>query len=441
MVDIFKVENLHTDILIIGAGAAGMVASISAARCFNNKNYKILLLEKNSKIGKKILVTGNGKCNISNNKLESIFYYSSNNNLIDKFLCVFNNNYLKKFFYSIGIEIKSDDKGRLYPANYQALSVKELLENEINRLKIDIRCEININRIKKDRNWFIINCDNFTVRSKCVIICTGGYASPFKGYNGDGYSYLREFGHSINEVFPALVPIKCDDKTLKLLKGVRWKSNVKLFADGKVIKEEYGEVQFLEKGLSGICVFQLSRLVSEFIFTGKIYNQKINNVIIKLDLLPEFEIVSLKKFIIKKINLLKNTTIENFLWGFLNKNIGQAILKRLNISQSKECSKLSLKEIDLIVMMIKNFSFVPSGVMDWKSAQVTAGGVPIEEVDVNTFESRITNGLYIAGEVLDVDGICGGYNLHWAWGSGIIAGKSAAKKIIKMGSMKDVEDI
>lgn len=424
----------YFDIAIVGGGAAGLCAAISSSRLLrkNNTNYKVALIDKSRILGKKILVTGNGKCNISNVNILPQFYYGNNLSGIKKIIDIFNYDDVKKFFNSLGIMLKCDSEGRVYPVSGQASSVKDIMLDEVKYLNIDKFCEFNIDYIKLlDKNIFEIKSKDVVIRSKKLIVCTGGKSAPFDGYDGDGYGYLRGLGHSIYPVFPALLPVQSDSLLLKQLKGVRWVSKVNLLADGKVVKSEIGEVQFNENNLSGICVFQLSRLVSEYFCTSHIFGRRYNNIQISLDLFYSYSSDDLETIMLNRAKKLKYMSVENFMAGIVNKKIGLALLKQLKIlPYSKLTSNLKQNEIKSIVRLMKNLTFNISGVMDWRHSQVTAGGVSLDEFCGDTLESKKRNGLYCAGEILDVDGICGGYNLHWAWATGYIAGINAARSVI-----------
>ncbi len=334
-----------------------------------------------------------------------------------------------EFFKSIGLKIKYDSQGRAYPYNDQASTVVDLLREEIRRLKIKEFCEFNILKVEKSVFGFRIESENIIINCKKLIISTGGKSSPFKGYDGDGYGYMKQFGHSIANVYPALTPIKVCNP-LKHLKGVRCQCKADLLIHNNVIASEIGEIQFTDYGLSGICVFQLSRFVSEFLYNANKKNS-FNDIKIRIDLMPNYKIQDIQKFLEYGLSNLGHLSIESLLTGILNKKISQCILKHLDLLPlDKLSSSLTRNEIKEISVLIKNWCFEPIGVMDWKNSQVTAGGLLLSEFNNRTLESKKINGLYCSGEILDVDGMCGGYNLHWAWASGHIVGLSAAKSLI-----------
>ena len=228
-----------------------------------------------------------------------------------------------------------------------------------------------------------------------------------------------------------IIPIKSNDLSLKRLKGVRWTCRVNLLADNTVIKSELGEVQFNENNLSGICIFQISRLASEYIATSKIGNKKYNSVKISLDLFPDYNFKELENMLLERAKKLSHISAENFMMGIINNKLGAELLKKSNILKTKKTAgKIKSSEIRSLAEICKRFEFKVDGVMDWRNSQVTAGGAVLKEFDKDSLESKKVKGLYCAGEILDVDGVCGGYNLHWAWVSGCIAGVGAANSVI-----------
>ena len=424
----------YFDIAIIGAGAAGLAAAISSSRVLkkNNGKHSVVIVEKSKMLGKKILVTGNGKCNISNTCITPDFYYGNNPEIINEIIKKVTVKDINKFFNSLGLEIKYDRENRAYPMSGQACSVRDAMLYEIEYLNVSKYCEFDIKYIKKINNdLFEIGSDSEIIRCKKIIVCTGGKSAPYAGYNGDGYKYLSDFGHSITKTFPALVPIKSNDLSLKRLKGVRWTCRVNLLADNTVIKSELGEVQFNENNLSGICIFQISRLASVYIATSKLGNKKYNSVKISLDLFPDYNFKELENMLLERAKKLSHISAENFMMGIINNKLGAELLKKSNILKTKKTAgKIKSSEIRSLAEICKRFEFKVDGVMDWRNSQVTAGGAVLKEFDKDSLESKKVKGLYCAGEILDVDGVCGGYNLHWAWVSGCIAGVGAANSVI-----------
>lgn len=417
----------EVDIAIIGGGASGLVSAISAKR--ENPKARVAVLEHSSRVGKKILATGNGRCNLTNINCRSQYYHSSSNKTVESILSRYDSRFIMDFFAQMGMLYKIDNEGRVYPYSEQASAVLDILRAELQHLNIEEICDFSISSIKKQKGKFIIQSENHTLSSKEIIVATGGKASPSLGSDGSGYKYLKDFGHTMTNVFPALVQVTVTDNITHSLKGVRANCTVCLVADKNVMRTETGEIQFSENALSGICIFQLSRMVSEFCCTKSIFGQKYKNLSINVDLLPQHTYAEVFNLIKSKIDFNRDLLLENLFVGMLNKKVGQALIKICGISQSKKVSDLSKMDINNLVSIIKCWKFSPNGTMPWKNAQVTAGGIRCDEFDINTLESKKSSGLFAAGEVLDVDGDCGGFNLQWAWSSGYIAGKSAAKKL------------
>lgn len=424
-------ENINTDIAIIGAGASGLMAGISAAIEAKRKNKckKIVVVDHLDRVGKKILVTGNGKCNLSNKNISINNYHSNQPETVKNILNKFPYSYTINLFKSIGLETKEDSLGRVYPRSEQASAVLDLLRLKFKSLSGQEITSFKITEIKKLNSNFIITSNNKNITAKKIIIATGGLTTPTQGCNGTGYSYLKSFGHNITPTFPSLTQIKVSEKIVKSLKGMRTFCKIYITADNNLIKEEIGELQFTENGLSGICAFQLSRIVSEFSLLKTIYGNKYNKIKIFIDLIPELSNKETLNLINLRIKSNEYMILENFLTGIINNRVGQALLKSCGFSFNKKVTDLSEKEILIIANKLKLWEFTPIGTMPFKNAQVTAGGADLSEFNKDTLESKLINGLYACGEILDVDGDCGGFNLQWAWSSGFTAGLNAAKNI------------
>lgn len=393
------------DVCIIGGGAAGLSLAIEAAR--KNPKDRIAIIEKNSRLGKKILSTGNGRCNIGN-------IYGADIDLV------------LEFFETCGILIKNEEEGRLYPRSEQASSVVDALEREIRKLDIKLFFDSQVADIEYiEGNFKIILEKGNEIFSKKLAIATGGKAAPQFGTTGDGYRMAKNLGHTIVKLAPILMPINCEGD-FSHIKGVRAKAKVSLLKNGTIIATETGELQFTEDGLSGICVFNLSRLI------------KINSVIkieeafkeyqIQADLVEEIEKEKLIRILVEKQKIMG----EDCDYLILNSIINDKLLKYVgNIAfgnRNKKISSLSKDDIIKLVETSKNLSFTVTGGKGWKFAQGTAGGVSLDEIDSDTFESKLVKGLFFAGEVIDYDGPCGGFNLQNAWSNGIKAGRNIVKE-------------
>lgn len=410
-------------IAIVGAGASGLTCAIQCTRILksNNINYEVTVFEKLQRVGKKILATGNGRCNLSNEDL-NIDYYHGNRDFAKTALDNFGTQDTIDFFNSLGVLTKTEDS-RIYPISNSANCILDCLRFECENLGIKFYCESPVNSIKKHNNKFIINHD---IVADKIIIATGGKSASVHGSDGSGYRLLQNFGHKLITPLPSLVQINCSNSFCKQLKGVRSSSSITLINNGQVIKKESGEIQFTDYGLSGIACMQVSRFVS------KILNDNKNcNLVAKIDLIEKLKKEEIINYINRKIKSNPHLKCENILVGILPKKLSTVILKICNIkSLQMEISKLEQKQIERISANIKSFKLDITGTKDFKSSQVTAGGISSKEFNPITFESTIQKGLYACGEVLDIDGDCGGYNLQWAWCSGFLAGENCAKEII-----------
>lgn len=390
------------DIIIIGAGASGLAAAISAKQ--TDRKLNIAALDAMPKVGKKILATGNGRCNLSNLNAAADSY--TNPDFVSAALNEFPPERVIEFFRSIGVLCVADGEGRVYPMSNTASSVLDALRSKAERLGVKLICDSHVEKIEKKNGIFTVG----KLVAKKVIICTGGCASASQGSDGSGYGLLKSLGHHITEVYPGLVQLTTKENT-KSLKGVRAKANVSLRQGVKPIDDAKGEVLFTDYGLSGISIMDISRSVK---------NGQYNCFI---DTLPRCETDEAERFL---LSLDKKTPIENALSGMIPKALGRYILKRAGINSLTPLGELGKKEITEIIKTAKNLDFTVTGTMGFKNAQISVGGADVTEFNRKTMESKLVKGLFCAGEVLDTDSICGGFNLQWAWASGLVAGRYAA---------------
>ena len=405
---------MYFDCIVIGGGASGMMAAITAAK--NGLNTGIL--EHSDRVGKKILQTGNGKCNITNIALEKDCYLCDDKDFVMDIIDLFNVSDTIDFFQSLGIYPKSKN-GYIYPNSEQASSVLDVLRLEIEHQKVSINTDIDIINIGKTDDMFKINTTKGQFTCKKLIIATGSNAAPKSGSDGSGYKLAKALGHSIIKPLPALVQLKSDLTFCKMMSGVRSEGKVQLMVDDELVASDTGEVQYTDYGISGIPVFQISR----FAVIAVDSKRKTEVVIDMLPLINESDLLDMLK------NRIVNDgykTMEQFLIGMLNKKLAGAVLKRVNINLNDIASN-KVDSLEKIVAMIKAFVVPINGFNSFENAQVCSGGVKTSEIDSKTMQSQIVNSLYFAGEVVDVDGICGGYNLQWAWSSGYVAGMQASK--------------
>lgn len=388
---------MKADVAIIGGGASGIFAAIFAAR----GGAKTVILEKNPRIGKKILSTGNGRCNFTNSNIGVKNY---NSDFVQCALEKFSSKDTVDFFEELGLLSKEEAEGRIYPLSGQATAVLDVLRFELERLGVRILSEFDAVDIDKIGDSFTIKSKKGDVcYAKSVIAAAGGMAAPKTGSDGGGYKLLKKNGHTVSKLVPALVQIK----TTRGIQGVRAYGRVTL-ENGK---SAVGEIQFTSSGLSGIPVFGLAK-----------YARPGQSVY--LDMLPDYTLDEVVCMLKKR----PAQAMETYLIGVLNKALAHVLLKECNISPlSRKSDTLSDGEIRIIAEKIKKWKFEISGIMPWDNAQVTSGGIDLTLVNPETMESKIVKNLYIIGELLDIDGDCGGFNLQWAWSSGAVAGGEAAK--------------
>lgn len=380
-------------VTVIGGGPAGMTAAILAAR---QGAKTVRLVEKNSILGRKLLATGNGRCNLTNLNCSD-----AEETLL--------------FFFGLGLITRSEGEGRVYPYTEQASAVQDALIGELNGLNVEILCGQEVRSIESRDSGYWIDTNQGGLYSDAVILATGGKAGPQYGSTGDGYRFAKAFGHHVARVMPSLVQMVSDQTFFKALKGVRTKGSAELLRGNEVIDREAGEIQFTEDGLSGICIFNLSR---EYVSGDRI----------RIDLFPEYSAEVLEKLLTERISSLKSRDLLQFFNGMLHKKLIPVIVELLSLKAKRNVSELTREDIAAVVDLLKGWEIPVTGTKGWKEAQVTAGGIELSEIDMNTMESKLEPNLYFAGEILNVDGKCGGYNLQWAWTSGMAAGKAAAGK-------------
>lgn len=403
-------------IVVVGGGASGLVSAIYGAK----NNDEVIILERNSSCAKKILVTGNGRCNYWNMDQEISHYHSSSLEKMDTIITKNHQEEILEFFNNLGIVPKIKN-GYYYPYSNQATSIKNALLNEVKKLNIEIIEDFFVERIEKEQDKFYLYSSSKKIDADKVILATGSKACPKTGSDGNGYYLAGNFGHSLVPVLPSLVQLKGNENYFKEWDGVRADVELSLIYENKTLKEETGEIQLTDYGISGICTFNISGLASKLLYEGKIPQVKIN-------FCPFIEKENFENWLEKRNIVMTSPTIEELLEGFLNYKLIIALLKKCHISKTEEWNHLtSLKQQELISSLTE-LTFEITDTNSFDKAQVCSGGIPLTEVNLDTLESKKVEGLYFVGELLDVDGDCGGYNLGFAWISGMIAGKGASKK-------------
>ncbi len=403
---------------IIGGGASGMIAAISAAR----KGASVTILEAGDRIGRKILATGNGKCNFTNRKMNSTCFRSNTIADVSSFLDAFGTEQTLAFFASLQMLYK-DKNGYYYPASEQASTVLDVLRYEIDSFGDTIRVltgqKARMLTYQKDGS-VKVQCGTEQYVFDRVIVACGSKASPKTGSDGSGYQLLRSLkcGCHIEEVVPALVQLRCKEAYLKSVSGVRIEGRVSLFIEGKETITETGEIQLTDYGVSGIPVFQISRYASYGCLKG-------SKVEVRLDLMPHMDEASLKAYMRYRKAELADRSLEQFCSGLIHKKVCMLFAKIAGISLEQRVGAVTEQQFQKFIHLFKNWVLVVDKPNGFDMAQICAGGLSMKEIDAH-FAMKKCPSVYVVGELLDVDGICGGYNLQWAWTSGYLAGQYAA---------------
>lgn len=407
-------------VCIAGGGASGLMATIACGRTSQGR-IKITVLERMNRVGKKIPATGNGRCNFTNRNAASCrHYFGRDPKFAEAALSDFDVEDTLELFSELGIFPK-EEGGKYFPYSDRAQSVLDALRFECERLGVVIRTDFDIKEIKKKKNGFeITSYSGEKTAADRVIVACGGCASPNLGSNGSGFRLLSALGHSITPLRPALVQLRLRGDFLKSLSGIKIKGSVGLCAKGHIIRRESGEVLFTDYGISGPPVFQLSA-----------YMNGEKNLTAVIDFMPEYSEEQVFSILSARAKALGRLTMQDFFSGLFHKRIGNIIAGRAGIKKlSLSVDGLTEKELHSMARLIKAFDIPVEGTNGWNNAQVTAGGAATDEFDGRTMESKSIKGLFCCGEVLDIYGECGGYNLQWAWSSGYAAGKNAARSIL-----------
>jgi predicted Rossmann fold flavoprotein len=408
---------LFHEIIVIGAGASGIMASITA----KDNGKDVAILESKSRMGNKILSTGNGRCNITNQNIDSSKYHSKNHDFIKSILDKYSLEDTITFFNSLGLPLITLENGRIYPLSLQASSVLDILKMTVEDRNIPIYLNSRVTSITPGKKHFEIFCQNEVYQCNKIILCTGGKSAPHTGSDGSGFDICKKLGHSIITPVPGLVQLKLKYVHLRALSGVKFNGYVDILIDNNTEERRYGEILFTDYGISGPPILEISRIAS-----CNLLNKK--SVKIKIDMLPNIQKKKLPEFLENHWGTFNYRSVYNSLIGIINKKIIPILLKEASVYNiHKPCCELSWCEKKNIYNLLKSWEFTVYDTNSFKNSQVTCGGVNTHEVNCNTLESKKVNNLYLAGEVLDVDGDCGGFNLQWAWSSGFVAGKSAAE--------------
>ena len=428
------------DIAVIGGGAAGMMAAIEAART----GAKVLLVERNSQPGKKLATTGNGRCNYTNLNMEELAggkYRGENPKFAEPALKIFSPEKTIEWFREIGIEPKY--RGTyVYPNSDQAASVVTALFDEVKNSGAEVLCDTLIRRIRREDitdsensfgkdtelpGLFLLDIEgkDDVIKAKKLVLAAGSRAVPKTGSTGDGYVWAKALGHTLVSQVPALTGVKCKGNGYKNMAGVRTDVKLTVRIDGTEVSREEGELQITDYGISGIPVFQISRFVAYGLRDGK-------EVSVYINFLPNIsdKQEEIYAFFKNRAGVLRHKDMGSFFTGLLNEKLGNVLLELSNIDRKLSVSLLSEKQLKALGSVTCRFKAECVEVNPFQNAQCAAGGIRTSEVNPDTMESKLVKGLFFAGEILDIDGICGGYNLQWAWSSGYMAGRAAGEKTI-----------
>ena len=404
-------------VIVIGAGASGLMAAITAAR----EGAKVTVLEAMEKPARKLLMTGNGRCNLTNLDFAREDCYRGNDpSFWQQVLAQFDEKQTMAFFESMGLLLQKRGTG-VYPLTDQASSVVDRLLLEVQKLHIKLKCREKVQRIEHHPDCWRVFTETWHYEADAVILSCGSCAVPVTGSDGSGYELAKLAGHTIVQPLPALVPLKCREGFVKKLAGLRTRADITMYITDKnghstAAHTESGELQWTEYGISGIVVFQLSRYAAYAL-------QRDGKVRVQIDCLPSVKEETLYALLEKKI---PEESITDALTGIIPKKMIPVILELCQIK--KASARPDTEKLQEVCRTIKQLSVTVTGTRSFDQAQVCAGGVSTGEVNPATMESKICHGLYLTGELLDIDGICGGYNLQWAWSTGYVAGIHSAGK-------------
>lgn len=392
------------DILILGGGASGLLAACA----LSGSGRRIVILEKQARVGRKLLSTGNGRCNLTNRSATPSDYHGSRQ-AAQYALKQWPPRRIEAYFARLGIPCVADEAGRVYPMSRQAASVLDALRLRCDENGVETLAEFRVVKLTRSKSGFeAASADGRRVSGRCVLVCTGGLAAPKLGASGEGYKLLESLGHTITPRFPAIAALRTPPEPVRGLKGIRAEGSITLLSGKDELRAEAGEILFAEAGVSGIAAMQLARQVNETLRAKRPCAARLNFLT---------EPVSLAE----RAKALPKRSMEDFLNGIVPKRLGQTLVKAAGIEQGRAAGALSPAEIARLQGLITGWTILVTGTQDFDQAQVTAGGASLKDFDARELRSLRCPGLFAAGEVLDVDGDCGGFNLQWAWSSALIA--------------------
>ncbi len=397
-------------IAIIGAGASGMAAAVTAAASGTDQ---VLLFERQARVGRKLAATGNGRCNLTNRRTEPGRYHGSGTDFVRPALEAFPPEKVLEFFQTLGLYTVTEPDGKVYPYSDQANSVVDVLRFALDRKNITLLTGAEIAGVKRlPKGFRLKSADGQSWDCDALIVACGGAAGTKLGGGLSGYQLLRSLGHHCTKLSPSLVQLKSDPGVVQGLKGVRANAGLQLTVNGALLAASRGEVQFTDYGISGPAVFEISRAAS-----------LAEGAVLQLDLLPGYSAADLLSALCIRISRFPTLEAGDLLTGILHNRLGKMLVKACGISLSAPITAIKWEQLNDVVQICHAFCLPIVGNLGMEGAQVTAGGIVTQEFDPNSLQSRLVPGLYACGEVLDVDGDCGGFNLQWAWASGMLAGQ------------------
>lgn len=401
--------------VIVGGGASGLVAAITLKR--NMPSMEVVVLEKLEEPAKKLLATGNGRCNLSNAEID-VSCYHGDSSTIYQVLNTFGTGDCLDFFHSLGL-LTLEEEGRLYPFTMNAATVRDVLLQEADRLGVVFQTGFRVRSIEPGFTLFGQDPASMPVSADYLLLALGGKAAAVHGTDGDGYPILKQLGIRYAPISPALTALLLDD-SVRPLKGLRVRGSASLYDGEQLVAKETGELQFTENGLSGIPALQLSGDAAVLVKQGA--------PSLSLDFCPMLPDLAVLDYLRDRADVCRDGMVGELLTGLLQDRLAGFLLPRVGLSGDRTITSLGIQDLANLAELLKACPFPVTGTRSFKDAQVTRGGVPAEELRDGSLESRNVPGLWFAGELLNVDGACGGYNLHFAWGSGILAAKEIAQR-------------
>lgn len=411
-----------SNVIVIGAGAAGMMAAITAAQCGDN----VTVLEKNEKAGKKLFITGKGRCNITNACDTNDLFANilSNEKFMYSAIYSYDNSFVMDFFDNNGCKTKVERANRVFPVSDKSSDVIRTLTNVMKSEGVKLRLNCQVTSVTKEAEIFKVKFNDERAKNQMLscdklIIATGGKSYPQTGSTGDGYKFAKEFGHSVTRLMPALVPFELKGNDFKEVMGLSLKNiSLKIKANDKMIYDEFGEMLFTHFGISGPLVLSAGNVVANSVLKG------CDKIFIYIDLKPALDENTLDERIQKDFEKNKNKQFKNSLDALLPKSLIPVVIKRSGIDEDKEVNSITKNERNNLVKVIKNLGFEFKDFRGFEEAIITKGGINVKEINPSTMESKLVKGLFFAGEILDVDAKTGGFNLQIAWSSGHLAGSN-----------------